>query len=130
MLDIDDVSRHWKLSRATVRKHIASGHLKAVKIAGRYRMTWADVRDCENRKPPADAAPDRTRTGLMTKRDLSAVMGVSARTIERWMDAGLPVIPIGRTTRFDRSEVEAWMRARFGVDLRDELGASLPGERR
>jgi hypothetical protein len=55
---------------------------------------------------------------------------VSTRTVERWVHAGLPTRSIGESTRFNRFEVEVWVRRRFGVDVREELGAMPSGNAR
>lgn len=123
MLTLEDVARHWRLRPASIRQRIKSGELEAVWIAGRYRTSWADVWSCESGVKPTGADAESYKTALLTKRHLAAAMGVSTRTVERWMRTGLPTRSIGASTRFNRFEAEAWIRSRFGVDLREELGA-------
>ncbi len=43
---------------------------------------------------------------------LAAALGRSARTIERHIAAGLPVIRIGRDRRFDLVQARQWLMAR------------------
>lgn len=124
MLTLENVADHWQLRPAAVRLRIKSGQLAAVRIAGRYRTTWADVWACESGGSPLGSTPDHYRSPLLTKRDLAAALGVSTRTIERWTHAGLPTRSIGESIRFNRFEVEAWVRRRFGIDVRQELGAT------
>ena len=127
MLTLENVADHWQLRPASVRSRIKSGQLAAVQIAGRYRTTWADVWACESGGSPPGSTPDHYRSPLLTKRDLAAALGVSTRTVERWVHAGLPTRSIGESTRFNRFEVEAWVSRRFGVDVREELGAMPSG---
>lgn len=122
MLTIEDVARHWRLRPAAVRARIATQELRAVRMAGKYRTTWADVWSCEAMGQPGNGPVDRYRMPLMTKAELAAAMGVSTRTIERWTRAGLPARSIGSSTRFNRFEVGAWVRQRFGIDVREALG--------
>jgi pyruvate dehydrogenase complex dehydrogenase (E1) component len=125
MLTIEDVASHWGLRPAAVRARIAAGHLRAFRIAGRHRTTWADVWACEAGPRPTGALADRYKTPLMTKSDLSRAMRVSVRTVERWMTQGLPTRAIGTNTRFNRAETASWLRARFGVDGEQLLVAGL-----
>jgi phage terminase Nu1 subunit (DNA packaging protein) len=62
-------------------------------------------------------------TPLMTKAELATAMRVSVRTVERWMQQGLPTRSIGENTRFNRAEAASWLRARFGIDVRELLDA-------
>jgi hypothetical protein len=108
----DAAAEHESVSRAAVAYSIAQSSVtEAIK-------RWRPISESSS----SSAAPTGSRSPMPATS--FCAMDVSVRTIERWMDAGLPVISIGRTTRFDRFEVEAWMWARFGVDLRHELGAT------
>ena len=52
---------------------------------------------------------------FITKRELAAYLGVSESWIQRRMKLGLPFHrePVfGRTVRFKRSEVDAWLESR------------------
>lgn len=115
MLNIEDIERHWKLSAASVRHLIRSGDLTAIKIAGRFRTTWPDVWACEHGGQPTPSTACHYTCPLLTKQDVAALMDVSARTIERWVQAGLPTRSVGRSIRFSRYEVENWVRDRFGI---------------
>ena len=50
----------------------------------------------------------------VTARELAALMGVSERTVKRWVAAGIPSETWGmsRTRRFLPSEAIAWARSR------------------
>ena len=52
---------------------------------------------------------------LITKKELSARIGVTCRTLESWMRLGhIPYIKIGRSVRFDPEAVGRFIRRRFG----------------
>lgn len=119
MLTIEEVAEHWQLRPAAVRGRIRDGALHAVRIGGRYRTTWPDVWACESGVRPSGALAARYRTPLLTKADLARVMKVSVRTVERWMQDGLPTRSVGGNTRFNRAETSSWIRARFGIDVAD-----------
>lgn len=126
LLTIEEVAEHWQLRPAAVRGRIRDGALRAVRIGGRYRTLWADVWACESGVRPSGALAARYRTPLLTKADLAQAMRVSVRTVERWMQDGLPTRSIGGNTRFNRAEAASWIRARFGVDVADLLEATGP----
>ncbi len=55
---------------------------------------------------------------LLTKQDLSALFGVSHKTIERWMkNEGLPHLKMKRLVRFEKEKVTKWMKVRFEVNI-------------
>jgi excisionase family DNA binding protein len=47
----------------------------------------------------------------LTSREVSAMLRVSSRTVERWAltDATMPVTRIGRLLRFERGALTAWL---------------------
>jgi excisionase family DNA binding protein len=47
---------------------------------------------------------------LLTKDELASAIGVSPKTVERWMRKGLPYIKFSRAVRFRRVAFEEWMR--------------------
>lgn len=124
MLTLEDVAQHWRLRPAAVRGRVASGELRAFRIAGRYRTDWPSVWSCEAGRPPKGTQAERYKAPLLTKRELAAALRVSTRTVERWLADGLPTRSVGENTRFNRSEAARWIRQRFGMDVADLLGAA------
>jgi hypothetical protein len=53
-------------------------------------------------------------------------MRVSVRTVERWMQDGLPLRSVDGNVRFNRAESASWIRARFGIDVGDLLEVAGP----
>lgn len=126
MLTIEDVAEHWQLRPSAVRGRIKAGALRAVRIGGRYRTTWPDVWACESGVRPSGALAARYRTPLLAKTDVARAMRVSVRTVERWVQDGLPTRSVAANVRFNRAEASSWIRARFGIDVADLLDATAP----
>lgn len=49
---------------------------------------------------------------LITTKELQDLLGVSRRTIYRWIEKGLPKIKVENTLRFSKPEVEKWLLER------------------
>lgn len=126
MLNIEEISQHWQLKPASVRQRIKSGDLNAVMIAGRYRSTWENVWACECGGQPGSANIAHYKMPLLTRQNVAARLGVSARTVERWVTQGLPTRSVGGCLRFNAFEVDQWFQREFGIDARD---TTLPGTR-
>jgi excisionase family DNA binding protein len=47
---------------------------------------------------------------MMVVSDVAKKYQVSETTVNRWIAKGLPKYKIGRTVRFDETEVDAWVR--------------------
>ena len=117
MLTIDDVARHFALKPDTVRRHVRSGAIPAVRIHRNYRVDWPAVWACEAGPFPRRGNLDRYKVPLLTKRDLAARLRVSARTVERWLDDGLPTRNVFGRVRVNPHDAEDWLRARFGAEV-------------
>lgn len=117
MLSVDEVATRWRLGPVAVRSRIASGELGAVRLGGQWRASWESVWSCEQGGVPDPELRALYRAPLLTKRDVACAMGVSLRTVERWIRDGLPTRSVGRHARFQPHEVSTWLRARFGVAL-------------
>jgi excisionase family DNA binding protein len=121
VLTIEELAAHWSLRPAAIRARVKSGELSAVRVGGRYRVSWPDVWACETGSRPTGALADRYRTPLATKSDVAQAMRVSTRTVERWIADGLPTRCVGGNVRMNRAEVAGWIKQRFGIDVRDML---------
>ena len=110
MLTLEEAADHWQLRPAAVR----------------YRVAWTDVWACEQGARPTGALAARYKTPLLIKRDIAVAMRVSVRTVERWMQDGLPTRSVGPNVRFNRAETALWIRARFGIDVGDLLDLAGP----
>lgn len=46
---------------------------------------------------------------FLNKKQACSYLGVSNNTLDTWIIRGLPTIRIGKTIRFDKSEIRKWM---------------------
>lgn len=117
MLTISDVARHYSLKPDTIRRHIRHGDLDAVQMNRTYRLDWPSVWACEEGPFPRGRGVERYKTPLLTKRDLAARMRVSTRTVERWLESGLPTRRVFGHVRVNPHDAADWLRGHFGIDL-------------
>lgn len=47
---------------------------------------------------------------FLNKQQTCDYLGISNNTLDSWIQKGCPVIRIGKTVRFDKSEINRWMR--------------------
>ncbi|WP_270737082.1 helix-turn-helix domain-containing protein [Streptococcus anginosus] len=47
---------------------------------------------------------------FLNKQQACNYLGISNNTLDSWIKKGLPVIRIGKTVRFDKSEINCWMQ--------------------
>lgn len=46
----------------------------------------------------------------LNKQQACKYLGISNNTLDSWIRKGLPVIRIGKTVRFDKSEISRWLQ--------------------
>ena len=117
MITLEEVAGHWRLTAASVRARISSGELRAVRVAGRLRTDWSDVWACESGRRPSLKNAARYRTKLLTKQDLAGRINISIRTVERWIDRGLPTRNVGTNVRINQHDASDWLRRANGIEL-------------
>lgn len=122
MLSASEVANRWRMTPAAVRRYIDRGDLRGVRVGRCYRVAWDDVLACEIGSGSAD--DPRERADLLTIADLARAIGVSSRTIHRWITAGLPVRRIGTNVRINPFDATDWIGDRQGwrPDLRSSGG--------
>lgn len=71
----------------------------------------------------AKAAPKRgrPRTHYLSVQEIMAYLNVSRATLYRMCDQGMPFFYVGSYRRFDKKEVELWVRERSARIRRGEL---------
>lgn len=47
---------------------------------------------------------------FLNKRQACDYLGISNNTLDSWIKKGLPVIRIGKTVRFDKTELNRWLQ--------------------
>jgi excisionase family DNA binding protein len=122
MLSVEEVAGHFGLKPDTVRRKIRSDEIDAIRIGRNYRLTWPDVWACEGAPMPKRARITRYQDDLLCKKVIAAALRVSVRTVERWIDDGLPTRKVFGVVRFNPHDVTDWLKLR-GVDLPPEWWA-------
>lgn len=116
MLSVEDVAGHFGLRPDTVRRKIRTGEIDAIRIGRVYRLAWPDVWACEDGPMPKRARIPRYQDDLICKKAIAGPLRVSVRTIERWIDDGLPTRNVFGAVRCNPHDVTDWLKLR-GVDL-------------
>ncbi|HFU4000338.1 TPA: helix-turn-helix domain-containing protein [Streptococcus suis] len=50
------------------------------------------------------------RSPFLNKQQACDYLGISNNTLDSWIKQGLPVIRVGKTVRFDKAEINRWLR--------------------
>jgi excisionase family DNA binding protein len=116
MLSVEEVAIHFGLRPDTVRRKIRAGEIEAIRIGRVYRLAWPDVFACEDGPMPKRARITRYQENLLCKKNIAGALRVSVRTVERWIDDGLPTRNVFGVVRFNPHDVTDWLKLR-GVDL-------------
>lgn len=112
LLNIAEVAGLYQLQPATVRKMVRDGALAALRIARDYRVCWESVWACEAGPTPQSVEQEKKyRLRLITKTDVAADMNVSIRTVDRWLQMGLPTRNVGSNVRMNPVDVQDWLGA-------------------
>ncbi|WP_232796550.1 helix-turn-helix domain-containing protein [Roseovarius salinarum] len=114
-LSVSDVAHHYDLKARTVRDHLRDGNLHGVRINGWWRCSWPDVFAAEKGPMPRGERAELYKAQLLTKKMLAAKWGVSERTVERWIETGLPTRNVFGSVRIAPADVNEWMQRSFGV---------------
>lgn len=117
MLKVKEVADHWQLRPETIRRYISDGDLPSIILNGHHRIEWQDVWALENGTFPRGARMDHYRQPLMSKRQLAGRLNVCIKTVERWIDAGLPTRSVFGSIRMNRADARDWLMAELDIDL-------------
>jgi len=116
MLSVEEAASHLGLRPDTVRRKIRTGDIHAIRIGRVYRLEWRDVWACEDGPMPKRARVTRYQDPLLCKKGIAGALRVSVRTVERWIDDGLPTRNVFGVVRFNPHDVTDWLKLR-GIDL-------------
>lgn len=47
---------------------------------------------------------------FLNKQQTCKYLGISNNTLDSWIQKGLPIIRIGKTVRFDKTEINRWLQ--------------------
>ena len=117
MLTIEEVAIHYDLKPDTVRRKVRGGQINAIRIGRVYRLDWRDVWDCEEGPLPKGTRITRYKDHLLSKKGIAQRLGVSVRTIERWIADGLPTRAVFGAVRCNPHDVSDWLRLRMDASL-------------
>jgi excisionase family DNA binding protein len=120
MLSVDEVARHYGFRPDTVRRRIRTGELGAVRIRRTYRLDWRDVWTCENGPMPKGARIARYQERLLTKKEIARALGVSVKTVERWIADGMPTRCVFGAVRCNPHDVADWLCQAMDVRLPED----------
>ena len=119
MISVERVARHFGLKPDTVRRKIKTGAIDAVRIGRNFRLAWPDVWACEEGPMPKRARITRYQDDLLSKKDIAAALSVSVRTVERWIENGMPTRNVFGAVRCNPHDVTDWLKLQ-GIDLPGE----------
>ena len=117
MLRTIDVANHWNLSSKTVSRYVQDGQILATRVNRDYRVTWESVWACERGPMPKNGVLDRYKTPLLTKADLARATAYHLRTIERWIEDGLPTRNVFGNVRVNPYDAQDWLWAKKGFKI-------------
>jgi len=116
MLSVEEVAKHYGLRSDTVRRKIRAGEIEALRLGRVFRLAWPDVWACEDGPMPKRARIARYQEDLLCKKTIAGALRVSVRTIERWIEDGLPTRNAFGAVRCNPHDVTDWFKLQ-GVDL-------------
>lgn len=117
MLTIEEVAAHYGLNKDTVRRHIKSGALISFTVNGRHRMTWPDVWCGEAGPRPSAKYESRYRLPLLSKKAVASALCIGQRSVERWIEDGLPTRNVFGNVRVNPEDLGDWLRRQHGTNL-------------
>lgn len=114
-LTVAAVADHYALSESTIRGHLRTGTLPGVRLKGAWRCSWPDVWATERGPMPQGARSARYKEHLLRKKDLAAKWSTCEKTVERWIEDGLPTRNVFGSVRIAPVDAETWIRHTFGL---------------
>ncbi|WP_281969210.1 DNA-binding protein [Roseovarius nanhaiticus] len=116
-LSVADCALHFSFSERTVYEMIKSGELPIEKF-GSYLIAWPDIWAREEGPMPRPALYTRFMTDLLSRQTLARRTGKSLRTVDRWLDRGLPTRNVRASVRVNAADAAEWLRAKYGASVR------------
>lgn len=112
-LTVAAVAAHYNLTPRTVRARLKVGDLASARVGGEWRCCWRDVWSAEQGPMPRGQRAEDYKQSLLTKKELAALWAVSERTVERWIEAGLPTRNVFGSVRIAPVDAEQWTAMTF-----------------
>lgn len=120
MLSVQDVAEHYGLTPDTVRRKVRINELTSLRFNRLHRFDWESVWACEEGPMPRGACRDRYKAPLMSKQKLAAAVGVSVRTVERWLALGLPTRKVFGNVRCNPHDIRDWLNTEMNLTLPED----------
>lgn len=117
MLNTAEVAHHFDLTGETVRRKIRAGELMATRDRRDYRVTWQSVWACEQGPMPKRNLCERYKEPLLSKKHLAGSTGYDIRTVERWIQDGLPTRNAFGSVRINPSDAKEWLKHVRGLEI-------------
>lgn len=117
MLSVEEVANHFGLRSETVRRKIRADEINAIRLRRTYRLDWPDVWAVEEGPMPRGARMARYQDRLLAKNEIATALGVSIKTVERWIAGGMPTRKAFGVVRCNPHDVSDWLRQVMNADL-------------
>lgn len=113
-LDVAAVATHFALTEATVRSYLRSGRLPGVRLKGEWRTGWEQIWAVERGPMPKGGNRQAFQMPLLSKAGLARQLGTSVRTVEGWLEQGMPTRNVFSNVRIAPIDAETWLSSKFG----------------
>lgn len=117
MLSVEEVADHFGLRSETIRRKIRADEINAIRLRRTYRLDWPDVWAVEEGPMPRGARMARYQDRLLAKKEIAIALGVSVKTVERWIADGMPTRNVFGVVRCNPHDVSDWLCQVMDVDL-------------
>lgn len=96
-----------KLNEFPIRKKVNMQVILPEEQVHQIQLLIADLikQEVENRLDNSNLS-----SPFLNKQQACDYLGISNNTLDSWIKQGLPVIRVGKTVRFDKSEINRWLQ--------------------
>lgn len=111
-----ELSKHWQLSKRTIRQYLADGAITPLRHRGRVFVPWNQIWDQEAGRQPPRGREAAWRQPLLTVEEAAVLTGYSPDYVYTLAARGMiPCRRIFTNLRFAEHELRAWMRSPAGA---------------
>lgn len=114
-ISVKDVADHYDLKPRTIRDHLKKGNLSGVRIKGEWRCSWPDVFAAEKGPTPKRERAELYKEKLFTKKTFGAKWSICEKTVDRWIEDGLPTRNVFGSVRIAPVDAREWTKRTFGT---------------
>ena len=114
-LDVAATARHFALTEATVRSYLRAGRLPGVRLKGEWKTSWHHVWEVERGPTPRSANRQAYQLPLLSKSGLANRLSTSVRTVEGWLECGMPTRNVFSNVRIAPTDAETWLAHTCGL---------------